>query len=409
MGTLTLLRRGALALFLATVVALPAMAQKKYAPGVTDTEIKFGQTLPFSGPVSAYGQIGRAELAYFAMINDQGGINGRKLNLIQLDDAYSPPKTVEQTRKLVEQENVAFVFSMIGTPTNMAIRKYLNDRKVPQLWIGSGGQQFDDPEHFPWTLAFLPSYLVEGRVYAKYILATKPDAKIAVLYQNDDFGKDLLDGFEQGLGDQAKTMIVARASYETSDPTVDQQVLSLQGSGADTLFTMATPKFSAQAIRKVYDTGWKPFYIVNYTGSAVAAVLKPAGLEKSVGLISTAYLKDPTDPQWQNDAGYQDWLAWMGKYMPGGDVADLFNVTGYTESQALVHILKAAGDDLSRENIMRQATHLSGLALPMLQPGVVLSTSPTDYLPVKQMRLVRFDGRTWVPFGAAIDGRISQR
>jgi ABC-type branched-subunit amino acid transport system substrate-binding protein len=403
------LRRGAIALLFAVTLTLPAQAQNKYAPGISDTEIKFGETLPLSGPVSAYGQIGRAEAAYFNMINDQGGINGRKLNFIQLDDGYSPPKTVEQTRKLVEQENVAFVFSMIGTPTNMSIRKYLNDRKVPQLWIGSGGQQFDDPAHFPWTLAFLPSYLVEGRVYAKYVLATKPAAKIAVLYQNDDFGKDLLEGFEQGLGDKAKTMIIARASYETSDPTVDQQVLSLQGSGADTLFTMATPKFSAQAIRKVYDTGWKPLYIVNYTGSAIAAVLKPAGMEKSVGLISTAYLKDPTDPQWQDDAGYKDWLAWMGKYMPGGDIADLFNVTGYTEGQALVYILKAAGNDLTRENIMRQATHLSGLALPMLQPGVVLSTSPTDYSPVKQMRLVRFDGKTWVPFGDAIDGRISQR
>ena len=403
------LRRGAVALFLAVALTLPALAQKTYAPGISDTEIKFGQTLPLSGPVSAYGQIGRAEAAYFHMINDQGGVNGRKLNFIQLDDGYSPPKTVEQTRKLVEQENVAFVFSTIGTPTNLSIRKYLNERKVPQLWIGSGGQQFDDPANFPWTIAFLPSYLVEGRVYAKYILATKPDAKIAVLYQNDDFGKDLLEGFEQGLGDRAKTMIVASASYETSDPTVDQQVLTLQGSGADTFFSMATPKFSAQAIRKVYDSGWKPRYFVNYTGSAIAAVLKPAGLDKSVGLISTAYLKDPTDPQWQSDPGYKDWLAWMDKYMPGGDTADLFNVTGYMEAMVLVHILKEAGDDLSRENIMRQATHLDRLSFPMLQPGVVLSTSPTDYVPVKQMRLVRFDGKTWVPFGDAIDGRISQR
>jgi branched-chain amino acid transport system substrate-binding protein len=397
------------AVLVIALFAAPSFAEKKYAPGVSDSEIKFGQTLPLSGPVSAYGQIGRAEAAYFRMINDQGGVNGRKLNFIQLDDGYSPPKTVEQTRKLVEQEGAAFVFSTIGTPTNMAIRKYLNDRKVPQLWIGSGGQQFNDPQHFPWTLSFLPSYLVEGRVYAKYILANKPSAKIAVLYQNDDFGKDLFEGFQQGLGAEAAKRIVATASYETSDPTVDQQVLTLQGSGADTLFTVATPKFSAQAIRKVYDSGWKPAYFVNYTGSAVAAVLKPAGLEKSVGLISTAYLKDPTDPQWKTDPGYKDWLAWMEKYLPGGDTADLFNVTGYTEGMVLVHILKLCGDDLSRENIMKQATHLDNLSLPMLQPGIMMSTSPTDYVPVKRMRLVRFDGKVWVPFGDAIDGRISQR
>jgi ABC-type branched-subunit amino acid transport system substrate-binding protein len=391
------------------VTPAPALAQKQYAPGVSDTEITFGQTLPLSGPVSAYGQIGRAEAAYFRMINDRGGIHGRKLNFIELDDGYSPPKTVEQTRKLVEEEHVAFIFSTVGTPTNLSIRKYLNDRKVPQLWIGSGGQQFDDPQHYPWTIAFLPSYLVEGRVYAKYILANRPQAKIAVLYQNDDFGKDLLEGFEQGLGSEASKLIVARASYEVSDPTIDQQVLSLQGSGADTFFTAATPKFSAQAIRKVYDIGWKPLYFVNYTGSAVAAVLKPAGVEKAVGHISTAYLKDPSDPQWQNDPGFKDWLAWMDKYLPGGDKADLFNATGYTEAMALVHILEACGDDLSRANMMKQAASLHDLSLPMLQPGIVMSTSPTDYVPVKQLRLVRFDGTTWVPFGAPIDGRLSQR
>lgn len=399
-----------LALCLGLVMgATSAFAEKQYAPGVTDTEITFGQTLPLSGPVSAYSQIGRAETAYFRMINDQGGVTGRKLNFLQLDDSYSPPKTVELTRKLVEQEHVAFIFSTIGTPTNLAIRTYLNERKVPQLWVGSGGQQFDDPEHFPWTLAFLPSYLVEGRVYARYILANKPQAKIAVLYQNDDFGKDLLEGFEQGLRSEAARMIVARASYEVSDPTVDQQILTLKGSGADTLFTAATPKFSAQGIRKVYETGWKPLYFVNFTGSAVAAVLKPAGVEKAVGLISTAYLKDPTDPQWQQDGGFKDWLEWMDKYMPGADKADYFNVAGYTEAMALVHILTACGDDLSRENIMRQATSLDHLNLPMLQPGVEISTSPADYSPVKELRLVRFDGTTWVPFGEPIDGRLSQR
>ena len=391
------------------LMAAPAWAEKQYAPGISDTEIKFGQTLPLSGPVSAYGQIGRAEAAYFRMINDQGGVNGRKLEFVQLDDGYSPPRTVEQTRKLVEEEQVAFVFSTIGTPGNMAIRKYLNDRKVPQLWVGSGSSHLADPEHFPWTMAFLPSYLVEGRVYAKYILSHTPDAKVAVLYQNDDFGKDLLQGFQEGLGAAAAKMIVASASYEVSDPTIDQQVLSLQGSGADTLFTVVTPKFSAQAIRKVYDIGWRPRYFVSYTGSAVAAVLKPAGLEKSVGLVSTAYLKDPTDPQWKGDQGYKDWLAWMEKYLPGGDIADLFNVTGYVEASVLVQVLKRCGDDLSRENMMRQVTHIENLALPMLQPGIVFSTSPTDYTPVKSMRLVRFDGTTWVPFGDPIDGRLSQR
>jgi branched-chain amino acid transport system substrate-binding protein len=392
---------------LALGAALPAQAQKHYAPGITDTEIKFGQTLPLSGPVSAYGQIGRAEEAYFAMINDQGGINGRKLTLVQADDGYSPPKTVEQTRKLVEEDKVAFIFSSIGTPTNLSVEKYLNDRKVPQLWIGSGSHDFAEPKRFPWTIAFLPSYLIQGSIYAKYILANTPDAKIATLRQNDDFGKDLYDGFVAGLGDKAKKMIVASATYEVSDPSVDQQIISLQGSGADTLFVAATPKFSAQAIRKVYDLGWKPHYFVNFEGSAVAAVLKPAGLEKSVGLISTAYLKDPTDPQWQDDPGFKAWLAWMAKYMPGGDVADLFNITGYTEGLMLVQILKACGDDLSRENIMRQVTHLDHVVLPTFQPGVEINTTPDDYVPLKQMRLVRFDGTTWVPFGSAITGQLS--
>ncbi len=403
---LSLARRAILAM-LALGLAHPAMAQKKYAPGITDTEITFGQTLPLSGPVSAYAQIGRAEEAYFRMINDEGGVNGRKLNLVQADDGYSPPKTVEQTRKLVEQDKVAFIFSSIGTPTNLSVEKYLNDRKVPQLWIGSGSHDFADPKRFPWTIAFLPSYLIQGSIYAKYILANEPDAKIAVLRQNDDFGKDLYDGFVGGLGDKAKQMIVATATYEVSDPSVDQQIITLQGSGADTLFVAATPKFSAQAIRKVYDLGWKPRYFVNYEGSSIAAVLKPAGIEKSVGLISTAYLKDPTDPQWQNDPGFKDWLAWMHKYMPGGDIADQFNITGYTEAAMLVRILKACGDDLTRENIMRQVTHLKHVTLPTLQPGVEINTAPDDYVPLKQMRLVRFDGTTWVPFGKAITGQLS--
>jgi ABC-type branched-subunit amino acid transport system substrate-binding protein len=397
-----------LAIALAAIVtAHPARADKQYAPGISDHEIIFGQTLPLSGPASAYGQIGRAEAAYFHMINDEGGVNGRKLTFIQLDDGYSPPRTVEQTRKLVEEEHVAFMFSTIGTPTNMAVRKYLNERKVPQLWIGSGGSAFDDPKHFPWTIAFLPSYLVEGRIYARYILANQPDAKAAVLYQNDDFGKDLYNGFGEGFGAQADKRIVATATYEITDPTIDQQIVTLQASGANVFFAAATPKFSAQAIRKVYDIGWKPLYFVDYVGSAVAAVLRPAGLKKSVGLISTAYLKDPTDPQWQNDPDYKTWRVWMAKYMASGDVADLFNVTGYVEGTVLVAILKQCGDDLSRQNIMDKAAHLHDVTVPMLQPGITMSTSPDDYVPVKQMRLVRFDGTTWVPFGQTIDGRLS--
>ena len=405
--TLCLPRGLVLACALAAVIAAqPAAAEKRYAPGISDTEIKIGQTLPLSGPASAYGQIGRAEAAYFHMINDQGGINGRKITLIQLDDGYSPPKTVEQTRRLVEQDRVAFVFSSIGTPTNMSVLKYLNEKKVPQLWIGSGSSKFDDPKHFPWTIAFLPSYLVEGRIYARYLMQDKPDAKVAVLYQNDDYGKDILDGFRQGFGAAADKHIAATASYEVTDPTIDQQIVTLQASGANVFLAIATPKFSAQAIRKVYDIGWKPFYIVNFVGSAVAAALKPAGLEKAVGLVSTAYEKDPTDPSWQNDADYKAWRAWMAKYMPDGDVADLFNVTGYLEGAVLVHVLKECGDDLTRQNIMDHAASMN-FTPPMLQPGITMTTSPDDYVPVKQMRLVRFDGKTWVPFGNAIDGRLT--
>jgi branched-chain amino acid transport system substrate-binding protein len=390
------------------LAASPALAQKDYAPGISDTEITFGQTLPLSGPVSAYSEIGRAEAAYFRMINDQGGVNGRKLNFIQLDDGYSPPKTVEQTHRLVEEEKVAFVFSSIGTPTSASVEKYLNEKKVPQLWIGSGSSKFDDPQHFPWSIAFLPSYQVEGHIYARYLLREKPNAKIAVLYQDDDYGKDLLQGFRDGFGKDAAKHIVATASYEVSDPTIDQQILSLKGSGADVFLAIATPKFSAQAIRKVYDIGWKPFYIVNFVGNSVAAALRPAGLEKAVGLVSTAYEKDPNDPQWANDPAYQAWLAWMKKYRPDADRANQFNVTGYDEGAVLVHILKECGDKLSRADIMAQATHLD-YTPPMLQPGITMKTTPADYVPVKEMRLVKFNGKNWVPFGSAINGKLSLR
>ena len=396
----------ALAVALVMAVAGQAQAQKKYAPGVTDTEIKIGQTMPFSGPLSAYGQIGRAEAAFVRMINDEGGVNGRKINLIQLDDGYQPPKTLEQTRKLVEQDGVAFIYGPLGTPTDMAIRGYLNERKIPHLFIGSGSSQFDKPKEFPWSLPFLPSYQAEARIYARWLLATKPDTKAAVLYQNDDYGKDLLQGFREGFGADADKRIVATASYETTDPTIEQQVLTLKGSGANVFFSITTPKFAAQSIRTVYDSGWRPLFIENFVGTAVAAVMKPAGLDKSVGIVSAIYAKDPTDPQWQTDPDYQVWRKWMAKYQPDGDVENLFNVDGYNWGSLLVHLLKASGDNLTRENILYQATHLD-YAPPMLQPGIKMHTTPDDYVAVKQMRLVRFDGKTWVPFGEAQDGRLS--
>jgi branched-chain amino acid transport system substrate-binding protein len=401
----------AMAIGAVALVAASALAEdaKRYAPGISDTEIRIGQTMPYSGPASVYGQIGRAEAAYIRLINDQGGINGRKITLISLDDGYSPPKTVEQTRELVEREQVAFIFSSLGTAPNLAIRKYLNEHEVPQILTATGADQFSDPEHFPWTTPYVPSFGTEGNVYGKYILAHKPDARIAVLYQDDDFGKDLLQGLREGLGPAAAKLIVAAASYEVTDPTVDSQIAALQGEGADTMFTAATPKFAAQAIRKTYDIGWRPLHFLNYTGSAVSAVLVPAGLEKSVGLISSAYQKDPTDPQWQDDPGYKEWRAWMAKYLPDGNIAELYNVTGYTTTMMLVQVLRQCGDDLSRENIIRQATNMSELALPMLQPGIVVSTSPSNFFPVKQMRLVRFDGHTWVAFGDPVEGRLTQR
>jgi branched-chain amino acid transport system substrate-binding protein len=396
------------AVLLALVFAHPAAAQKNYAPGVTDTELRIGQTMPYSGPVSAAGAVGLAELAYFRMLNDQGGVNGRKINLISLDDGYTPPKTVEQTRKLVEEEGVAFIFGSLGTPTNAAIQKYLNDRKVPQLFITPGTDRFADPAHFPWTMRFLPSYRMESRIYGHYIRETKPDAKVAVLYQNDDFGKDLLQGLKEGLGDLSAKLIVATASYEVTDPGIDSQIVSLQASGADTLLTAATAKFAAMSIRKVYDIGWRPMHFLDEIGSAVGAVLRPAGIEKSIGLISSTYIKDPTDPRWKDDPAYLAWRAWMEKYNPKADPADIYNVNAYNTAMTLVQVLKQCGDDLSRENIMRQAANLHDLALPMLQPGITISTSPSDYEPVKQLRLVRFDGETWAPFGEVMQGMLTR-
>ncbi len=392
----------ALILVLAALAATPALAQKKYAPGVTDTEIKIGQTMPYSGPASAYGAIGRSEAAYLKMINDQGGVNGRKINLVSLDDGYSPPKTFEQTRKLVEQENVAFIFSSLGTPTGVVVRKYLNERKVPQLFQASGATFWGDHQHFPWSMGWQPNYQTEGAIYGRYLLQHKPNARIAVLYQNDDAGRDYVAGFKAGLGaDAAKKMIVAVATYETTDPTLDSQIVTLQSSGADVLFDNTTPKFAAQAIRKVYDVGWKPLHFLMSVATSVSAVMEPAGFEKGQGIITAAYLKDPNDPQWKDDKAYKDWLAFMQKYDPEGNLGDSFNVYGYSVAQTVVQLIKQCGDDLSRENIMKQAANLN-MTVPMLLPGIRIHTGANDFYPIKQMRLARFEGKQWVLFGNVI-------
>jgi len=389
----------ALALAMTVAMTPPGYAQKRYGPGVTDTEIKIGNTMPYSGPASSYGTIGKAEAAYFAMINDQGGVNGRKINFVSLDDGYSPPKTVEQTRRLVEEENVLFDFSPLGTPPNSAIHKYMNAQKVPQLFVATGATKWGDPEHFHWTMGWQPTYQTEGHIYAKYILDKLPNAKIAILYQNDDYGKDYVKGFKDGLGDKAAKMIVAEASYETTDPTIDSQIVTLQSSGADVFFDVTIPKFAAQAIRKVHDIGWHPTHFLNSVSNSVGATLTPAGLEASKDLITVEYEKDPTDPAWQSDKAYKDWLAWMDKYYPDGDKKDTFNVFGYNQAATMVQVLKQCGDDLTRESIMKQAANLKNYEAPMLLPGIKVNTSPTDYYPIQQEQLAKFNGKTWDLFG----------
>jgi branched-chain amino acid transport system substrate-binding protein len=393
----------ALALVAAALAAAPALAQKN-APGVTDKEIKIGQTMPYSGPASAYGTIGKAELAYFKMINDKGGINGRMIDLISLDDGYSPPKTVEQIRRLVEQEEVAFIFQSLGTPSNSAIQKYLNAKKVPQLFVATGASKWGDPQHFHWTMGWQPDYRTEARIYTKYILQNKPDAKIGILYQNDDFGKDYLTGVKDVLGDKFSKMVVKEVSYEVTEPTVDSQVVTLQASGADVLITAATPKFAAQTIRKVYDIGWKPLHFMTNVSISVASVMEPAGLEKGVGVITATYGKDPTDPAWKDDPGMKGWREFMAKYYPDGDLNDASNVFGYGVAMTLEQVLKQCGNDLSRDNIMKQAANLKDLEIPTLLPGIKINTSPTDYYPIQDMQLEKFDGKTWVRFGDVIAG-----
>jgi branched-chain amino acid transport system substrate-binding protein len=381
-----------------------AFAAAQYGPGVSDTEIRIGNTMPYSGPASSYGTIGKSEAAYFAMINDQGGINGRKINFISRDDGYSPAKTVEQVRQLVERDQVLLLFQTLGTPPNIAIQGYLNDNKVPQLFVATGANKWNDAKRFPWTMGWGPSYQIEARIYASYILKNLPDAKIAVLYQNDDSGKDYLIGLREGLGDKADKLIVATQSYETTDATTDSQIVALQGSGANVLLNAAIQKFAAQAIRKVYDIGWKPTHILSQVSASVGAVLRPAGAEKSVGIISAAYFKEPTDPQWQATPEYKEWLAWMKKYNTSGNAGDGFTVFGYSAAQTMVAVLKACGDNLTRDNIMKQAASIHDLKLPMLLPGITVSTSANDYAPIKQMQLEKFDGTTWELFGEVISG-----
>ena len=394
--------RSASAALLSLALMGLASAQKKYDPGATDTEIKIGNTMPYSGPASAYGTIGKAEAAYFKKINDEGGINGRKINFISLDDGYSPPKTVEMVRRLVEQDEVLLVFGPLGTPSNTAIQKYMNAKKVPQLFVATGATKWNDPKGNPWTMGWQPNYQTETTVYAKHILKTRPNAKIGVLYQNDDYGKDYLKGLKDGLADKVK-MIVAEVSFEVTDPTIDSQIVQLQGSGADVFINITTPKFAAMAIRKAHDIGWKPVQYLNNVSASVGSVLTPAGLEKSVGIISSNYGKDPTDPQWANDPGMNEWRAFMAKYFPDGNLTDSSNVYGYSVARTLVQVLKQCGDNLTRENVMKQAANLKDFDTGLALPGIRINTSPTDFAPIQAIQLVKFDGKTWSLFGEVLD------
>jgi len=401
------LRLGTLAAAFTLLAATssPTFAQKKYDTGASDTEIKIGNIMPYSGPASAYGVIGKTEEAYFRKINAEGGINGRKINFISYDDAYSPPKTVEQVRKLVESDEVLVVFNPLGTPPNTAIQKYLNQKKVPQLLVATGATKWNDPKNFPWTMGWQPNYQSESQIYAKYILKNYPNAKIGILYQNDDYGKDYLKGFKDGLG--AKTsMIVIEDSYEVSEPTIDSHIVKLKASGADVFFNITTPKFAAQAIKKNAEIGWKPVHFLNNVSASVGSVMKPAGFENGQDIISSSYLKDPTDAQWKNDAGMKAWNEFLDKYYPEANRADGSVMYGYTVAQGLVQVLKQCGDDLTRENVMKQAASIKNLELGGFLPGIKANTSPTDFAPVSQLQLMKFKGESWELFGEILTGDV---
>ena len=390
----------------AALVSSPSLAQKKYDPGASDTEIKIGNINPYSGPASAYGLIGKTIDAYFKKVNAEGGVNGRKVTFVSYDDGYSPPKTVEQARKLVESDEVLLVFQSLGTPGNTAIQKYMNGKKVPQLFVATGATQFGNPKEYPWTMGWQPNYQSEGRIYAKYILDKHPNGKIGILYQNDDYGKDYLKGMREGLGAKAATMIVSELPYEVADPTVDSQIVTLKSKGADIFFNVATPKFAAQAIRKAAEIGWQPVHLLNNVSNSVGSVLKPAGLEASKGILSTGYIKDSTDPTWKDDAGMKEWMAFMDKYFPDGDKTSSFTVYGYAVAQSLVQVLKQAGNELMRENVIKQAANLKNVDINVLLPGIKLNSGPNDYYPIEQMQMQRFTGERWELFGPVMSGEI---
>jgi branched-chain amino acid transport system substrate-binding protein len=402
------LRLGAFSAALAVLAATSsgALAQKKYDIGATDTEIKIGNIMPYSGPASAYGVIGKTEQAYFNKINAEGGINGRKINFVSYDDGYSPPKTVEQARKLVESDEVLFIFNSLGTPPNSAIQKYMNAKKVPQLFVATGATKWNDPKEFPWTMGWQPNYQSESQIYAKYILKELPNAKIAILYQNDDYGKDYVKGLKDGLGAKAASMIVAESSYETTQPTIDSEIVQLKSTGADVFFDVTTPKFAAQAIKKIAEIGWKPLHILNNVSASIGSVMKPAGFENGQGIISSAYLKDTSDPQWKDDAGLKAFDEFLTKYFPEGNRIDLNLMYGYTVAQGLVYVLKNCGDDLTRENIMKQAASINNLELGGLIPGIKVNTSATDFAPISQLQLMRFKGEAWERFGDVISSDV---
>src|SRR6185312_648910 len=402
------LRLGLLSAALAILASTSVNAadQKKYDIGATDTEIKLGNIMPYSGPASSYSVIGKTEAAYFSKINAEGGINGRKINFISYDDGYSPPKTVEQARKLVESDEVLLIFNSLGTPPNSAIHKYMNAKKVPQLFVATGATKWNDPKDFPWTMGWQPSYQSETQIYAKYILKEKPSAKIAVLYQNDDYGKDYLKGLKDGLGAKAASMIVAEESYETTEPSVDGHIVKLKSSGADIFVNISTPKFAAQAIKKMAEIGWKPLHFLNNVSASVGSVIKPAGFENAQGIISAAYLKDPSDPQWDNDAGMKEFLTFLEKDFPEGNKLDASVVVGFGVTQTLIQVLKQCGDNLTRENIMKQAANLKDFRTNVLLPGIKINTSATDFAPISQLQLMKFTGERWVLFGDIISADV---
>ena len=383
-----------------------AFAQKKYDTGASDTEIKIGNIMPYSGPASAYGIIGRIEAAYFRKVNADGGINGRKIMFISYDDAYSPSKAVEQAIRLVQLDDVLLIFQSVGTPSNTAIQQYMNESEIPQLFVGSGATKWNDPQHFPWTMGLQPSYQSEARIYAQYILKEKPNAKIAVLYQNDDYGKDYLKGLKEGLGDNAASMIVAEEAYDVTEAAIDSHVIRMKSLSADVFVNIATSRFAAQAIRKAAQIGWKPLQFLNNVSASVGVVMKPAGLEASQGIISSAYLKDPTDPEWQDYPDMKAWNQFLDKYYPDADRADVSVIYAYVEAQALEHVLNACGDNLTRGNVMKQAASIKDLELGGLLPGIKLNTSATNFAPISQLQLIRFKGETWERFGDIVSADL---